>query len=88
MKALDELRQHGGAFPGGLWNVLVEMDQRLSALEQHAPMLDSLKPEYEAHMAAQAEPEPEPEPAPAEAPVQSPADQQAPDTDAQGGQAS
>lgn len=78
MKALDELRQHGGAFPGGLYNVLVEMDQRISVLEAHGPMLADLAPEYQQELARRAEreananpvPEPEqPEPPAAPGPV-------------------
>jgi len=54
-RLLDELRQHGGSFPGGLYNVLAELDQRVAALESHKPMLDSLKWQYDAHIARQKE---------------------------------
>jgi hypothetical protein len=53
MNKIDELRQTHGSFPGGLFNVLQDFDERLKALETHKPMLDSLKPEYDEHIARQ-----------------------------------
>jgi len=56
MSKLDEIRS-SGSFPGALYNVLVEFEQRLKDLEAHHPMLTSLKAEYDVHLARQAEQE-------------------------------
>ena len=57
MSKLEELRQHGGSFPGALVNVLEEFEARLKALEAHAPMLDTLAPEYQRELQRRAEAE-------------------------------
>jgi hypothetical protein len=55
MAKISDLRQHGG-FPGGLVNALEDLDARITALEAYKPMLEATKPEWDAHVAAEAEP--------------------------------